>query len=91
MCDDCEEAYGKLDNDDFCFCEECGRHLRIENAIWVNDDSVPVCKYCAPDVVAKCDNCDTKWLLKDLVFYYRENENNPKKYCECCNNKKGNN
>lgn len=91
MCDDCEEAYGKLDNDDFCFCEECGRHLRIENAIWVNDDSVPVCKYCAPDVVAKCDNCDTKWLLKDLVFHYREYESNPKKYCECCNNKKGNN
>ena len=72
-CPDCEEKYGKLENDDFCFCVSCNRHLRTENAVWVNEETVGLCHSCAKESAAKCDCCGGKFLLNDLLPY-NENE-----------------
>lgn len=71
-CDTCEEKYGNEENDDFCFCDSCGRHLRVENAVWANDDSIPICQECSREIVKKCDKCKGKFLLSDLLFFWKE-------------------
>ena len=86
-CIDCEEENGNSDNDDFCHCVSCNRHMRIENAIWVNDDTVPVCRHCARDAIATCLHCGEKWLINDLRYIYDDEGEIVDKICKYCDTK----
>jgi hypothetical protein len=70
-CIECEEKYGHNDDDLFGYCSCCGRHVYIDNALWIEDELV--CDQCAETELVRCDCCgDT--VFKDEIVYNREKE-----------------
>ena len=77
LCDDCEEKYGHLNNDDFGYCSICGRHISTENGMWVDDRFV--CMDCAADA-EECDRCGSTYWREDM-YYDSEHDRFLCRYC----------
>ncbi len=50
VCADCLE-------DNYTVCDHCGEWSRMEDAVWVEDESVLYCEDCANDELSRCDSC----------------------------------
>ena len=81
MCYDCEEKYGTMENEYFCFCAECGRRIETDNAYYISDDSY--CEDCFNQVGAKCDICQDYYLKEDINY----NEEEDVHYCHWCSDR----
>ena len=80
-CDACEIEYGQADNDDFGFCDCCGKH-EFTDALWYLDDYT-YCADCWETHVVECDRCGGLERKEDL-YLIKDTEGNQKYVCEDC-------
>lgn len=77
LCNDCEEEYGHLNNDDFGYCAVCGDHIRTEHGTWIEDQFV--CMDCA-DGAEECARCGGVYWREDM-FYDSKHDYYLCRYC----------
>lgn len=56
MCDDCELAFGELENDIFCTCPSCNSRFFGDDGIFVGSYDF-LCPDCVDEQCFYCDNC----------------------------------
>ena len=78
-CISCEEKYGTEVNEDWGFCDACGRRIYLNDAYWVHGD-LSVCEQCFENEYTQCDICG-EYFYKEEVVYDRDSE---LYLCECC-------
>lgn len=79
MCNNCECEYGSDDNENFFYCEVCGRREHVDNGHWLNDDML-VCEECFNET-RQCAHCGDHFFDDD-IFYDREHECYICRYCK---------
>ena len=78
-CLSCEEKYGTEINEDWGFCDGCGRRIYLNDAYWVHGD-LCVCEQCFENEYAQCDICG-EYFYKEEIVYDRDSE---LYLCESC-------
>lgn len=71
-CLKCEVDHGDTVNDDFGYCQCCGRHIFIEDGCWVGDDLV--CDRCIEIETTQCDKCGSIVYNSDIVYDRKSNK-----------------
>lgn len=66
MCSRCEEDYGDTDSDDYGYCICCDRHIRLEDAHYVDDEIV--CDQCFDNETTQCNICGAYVFNNDITF-----------------------
>lgn len=85
LCDSCELQYGNRHDDDFGFCEYCGRHCHSDDLTWLPDDSGLVCMDCYAENVAHCARCGRSGMINSMIY----NEEQEQFFCSDYCNKGG--
>jgi hypothetical protein len=67
------------DNENFFYCEVCGRREHVDNGHWLNDDML-VCEECFNET-RQCAHCGDHFFDDD-IFYDREHECYICRYCK---------
>ena len=64
----CDECYGKLE-----ICDLCNQTIELGEEVWLNDDTMIVCKECYKNVIMTCEKCG-KQVPKDYIYFDEEKE-----------------
>ena len=83
----CEECFDER----FVTCEDCGKIIRREDALWVESDSKNICESCYEDNYFTCDDCDEifhrdygTWVDNGNRLVCDDCRDNNYYYCEDC-------
>ena len=74
ICDECACKYNPYwkaqedeNEDEYCYCEECGAHIHNYNEInWV--EGIHLCADCAEELSDWCDNCGERFFKENLAY-----------------------
>lgn len=64
ICCDCDRELGYSDNDDYFYCDCCGRREFREDGYWVED--MFVCDHCFNTEVITCDQCGEAYFEENI-------------------------
>ena len=78
ICNDCELEYGDLNNEDYGYCDSCGRHIVLEDAYYMGD--YPFCEQCFNKYASTCDMCGA-YCFNEELRYHRASQ---KMVCPSC-------
>ena len=68
LCSNCEIEYGHLDDDEFGFCDCCGRHFYLDDGLWLASESAQICPECARTEVFSCQSCGQMHYTANMVY-----------------------
>lgn len=70
-CDECDDSWDS--DDEYVYCESCGRRVLGEDAIWVNDTCI-MCYDCAANETGFCEICGSREFNSNLIYDRRFNK-----------------
>lgn len=79
LCNHCELEIGNLDNEDFGYCDCCGRHINLNDVNYIGNS--PICDDCVLTEATRCEICGELYYNEDVV-YDRQRNKNVCKYCD---------
>lgn len=68
MCNNCECEYGSDINDDFAYCDCCGRRFFYEDGAVIHNGNTLLCDYCFEHEVQQCDYCGELYFSSDITY-----------------------
>lgn len=79
MCDECELEYGTSDNENYGYCDCCGRRMHWDDLEYITDD-YRVCPDCFQEKAFICPQCGEVIFAGDEIYYAPNDEY----YCSDC-------
>lgn len=80
-CSYCEVEYGNCDNDDFCYCDNCGEHIREADSVYIDEfDGTTICMDCYKEHVSECYHCGVELYTSNMKY----DEEEDRMYCRDC-------